>query len=190
MEEISFIFTPPTFGKKKELCSLNNLSRWYRHRKTEIKNEFKQMLGEWFLAEWDENPFTKADISYTILRKDGRKLDSDNLTIIYKWLQDFIVEQNYLVDDDHVRVILNPTQLYVEESVETSVLVTITLKETYIMTVNELRDAVATLHIELQTRIGPGQHVKSASASARKILGEIKNAVPQLRRDLITLDKG
>lgn len=190
MEEMRFIFTPPTYGKKQELCSLNNMSKWYRFHKTKIKHEFKLTLGEWFLPLWEDNPYTKAEISYTILRKDGKKLDSDNLTIIYKWLQDYIVEQNYLVDDDHVKVTLNPTQLNVEGEIETSVLVVIKLQEVYTMTVDELRDEVATLHVQLQTQIGKGQHVKAASGRVRKILGEIKNAVPQLRRDLVDLDKG
>ena len=94
-----------------------------------------------------------------------------------------------MVDDDSTKVTLHPTQLNVPGGVETSVHVKITLLRRYTMTVDELRDKVATLQIELQTRVGQGQHIKSASANVRKILGEIKNAVPQLRRDLVELDK-
>lgn len=188
MEEMRFVFTPPTYGKKKELCSLNNMSKWYRFKKTQIKEEFKISLGEWFLPLWEDNPYTKAEISYTILRKDGKKLDSDNLTIIYKWLQDLIVEQNYLVDDDHVKVILNPTQLHVEGEIETSVLVEIILKEVYTMTVDDLKLAAEAL-VDNLNNVGGDSHVKAASGRVRKILGEIKNATPQLRRDLVDLDK-
>ncbi len=187
-EKISFIFTPPSFGKKNELCSLNNLSRWYRFAKTKIKQDFKAELGEWYLPQWEDNPYTKAEIEYTILRKDGKKLDSDNLTIIYKWLQDLLVEQGYMVDDDSIRVILNPTQLHVEGSIETSVRVAITLKRKFIMTVEELKLTVGVLQSELE-RVGGEDHVKTASGRVRKILGEIKNATPDLRRTLIELDK-
>ena len=164
------------------------MSKWYRFHKTKIKNEFKLTLGEWFLPLWEDNPYTKAEISYTILRKDGKKLDSDNLTIVYKWLQDLIVEQNYLVDDDNVKVTLNPTQLNVEGEIETSVLVEIKLQEIYIMTVDELKAMVDILQSDLQNVDGE-THVKAASGRVRKALGEIKNAVPQLRRDLVELDK-
>lgn len=188
MEEIEFIFTPPTFGKKQELCSLNNLSRWYRFQKTRIKSDFKEMLGDWFLPEWEENPYTKAEISYTILRKDNRKFDSDNLTIIYKMLQDFLVEQNYISDDDHVKITLNPTQLNVEGSVETSVLVNIILKDRYTMTLEDLKENSEKLNEEMQTLFSD-KRTKTGSARIRKILVDIKKATPQLNRDLIALDK-
>ena len=187
-KKIEFIFTHPTFGKKNELCSLNNLSRWSRFAKTKLKAEFKNNLMEWSLPEWEDNPYTKARIEYTIRRKDGKKLDSDNLVIIYKWLQDLMVEQNYLVDDDQVKVTLHPTQLHVEGEIETSVHVTIHLYERYTMTITELKDAVVTLHADLEKVNGVVRN-KAASMRIRKILGDIKNATPQLRRDLVILDK-
>ncbi len=187
-EKIEFIFTPPTFGKKNELCSLNNISKWFRFAKTKLKAEFKNNLMEWSLPEWEDNPYTKAKIEYTIRRKDGKKLDSDNLVIIYKWLQDLMVEQNYLVDDDQVKVTLHPTQLHVEGEIETSVHVTIHLYERYTMTITELKDAVVTLHADLE-KVNGVVHNKAASMRVRKILGDIKNATPQLRRDLVELDK-
>ncbi len=187
--KIEFIFVPPTFGKKNELCTLNNASRWNRFAKTKIKHDFKQQITEWNLPPWEEhNPFTKAEIEYTILRKDGKKLDSDNVAYTYKWLQDILVEQNYLVDDDHVKVILNPTKLRVEGSIETSVSVKILLKEKFIMTVDELRIKLQDLGSEL-AKVGGDFHNKAASGRVRKILGEIKNATPDLRRQLVDLDK-
>ena len=191
MEEhkIEFIFVPPSFGKKNELATLNNVTRWLKFAQTKMKQELKTTLTEWSLPQWEENPFTQAEIGYTILRKDGRKIDSDNLAFSYKWLQDLLVENQYMTDDDKIRVVLNPTQLHVEGSLETSVHVTIHFKERFIMTIDTLRDKVAELQIAMQTQIGKGQHVKAASGRVRKILGEIKNATPQLRRDLIELDK-
>ena len=192
MEEqvIEFTFVPPYFGKKKPtLATLNNVTKWFGFAQTEMKEEFKTTLSDWSLPPWEENPYQSAEIEYRILRKNGRKIDSDNLAFSYKWLQDLLVENQYMVDDDSIKVTLHPTQLKVPGEVETSVHVKITLLRRYTMTIDELRDKVATLQIELQTRVGQGQHVKSASANVRKILGEIKNAVPQLRRDLVELDK-
>ena len=186
--KIQFVFVPPAFGKKNELATLNNISRWFKFAKTKMKDQFKSELSEWSLPPWeDDNPFTKAEIEYTILRKDGKKIDSDNLAFSYKWLQDLLVENGYMVDDDKIRVVLNPTQLHVEGSVETSVRVTITLKERYIMTVPELKALITSIASDLEN-VGE-DHVKAASARVRKALGEIKNATPQLRRDLVDLDK-
>jgi len=187
--KINFVFVPPSFGiRKPELVTLNNVTRWWKFAKTKIKDEFKAEISEWNLPEWDDNPFTKAEIEYTILRKDGYKLDSDNLAFTYKWLQDVLVENCYLVDDDKIRVVLNPTQLHVEGNVETSVRVAITFMEMNIMTITELKALVESLAIDLDN-VGDIDHNKRASARVRKALGEIKNATAQLRRDLVELDK-
>jgi len=187
--KIEFIFVPPCFGiRKPELVTLNNVTKWWKFLKTKIKDEFKAELSDWSLPTWEENPYTKAEIEYTILRNNGFKLDSDNLAFTYKWLQDLLVENSYLIDDDHTKVILNPTLLHVEGSVETSVRVVITLKERYIMTVSELKNVVHNLQKDLDNVDGDG-HKKPSSARVRKALGEIKNATPQLRRDLVELDK-
>ena len=191
MEEykVSFNFVPPAFGKKNELCTMNNHSRWGRFAKTKIKQEFQDMISEWSLPPWeDENPFTKAEMECTILRKDGKKLDSDNLAFTYKWLQDILVLNGYLIDDDQVKVTLNPTRLNVEGEVETSVHVDIRLYERFEMTVEELKAKVEQLVKELEN-VGGENHVKAASGRVRKILGEIKNATPELRRQLVALDK-
>jgi len=190
MEEhkIQFVFVPPAFGKKNELATLNNITRWFKFAKTKMKDQFKSELTDWSLPPWEENPYTKATVEYTILRSNGFKLDSDNLAFSYKWLQDLLVENNYMVDDDKIRVVLNPTQLHVEGNVETSVRVVITFKERYIMTVDELKALIDAIQTDLALVDGDG-HKKPASARVRKALGEIKNATPQLRRDLIDLDK-
>jgi len=188
-EQIDFIFVPPSFGiRKPALATLNNVSKWWGFAQTKMKQSFKAELQDWSLPIWEENPYTEAHIEYTILRSNGFKLDSDNLAFSYKWLQDLLVENGYLVDDDKIRVVLNPTQLHVEGNVETSVRVAITLKEKYIMTVDELKALIGAIQKDLEKIDGEG-HKKPASARVRKALGEIKNATPQLRRDLIELDK-
>jgi len=186
--KVSFNFVPPAFGKKNELCTMNNHSRWGRFAKTKIKQEFQDMISEWSLPPWEDNPFTKAEMECTILRKDGKKLDSDNLAFTYKWLQDILVLNNYLVDDDHVKVTLNPTRLNVKGEVETSVHVEIRLYERFTMTIEELKAAMAKLEKELEN-VGGENHVKAASLRARKILSEMKNAIPGLRKQLLDLDK-
>ncbi len=192
MEErkLTFVFVPPSFGiKNPQLVTLNNVTRWWKFAKTKIKDEFKAELSDWNLPlVEDDNPYTKAEIEYTILRSNGYKIDSDNLAFTYKWLQDLLVENGYLIDDDKIRVVLNPTLLHVEGAVETSVRVEITLKEKYIMTVSELKNIVHNLQLDLEKVDGEG-HMKPASARVRKALGEIKNATPELRRSLIELDK-
>ena len=186
--DLSFVFVPPSFGKKKELCTLNNMSRWYRFSKTKIKAEFKAMINEWYIPRNTGNPYKSAYVKYTILRKDGRKIDSDNLTIIYKWLQDLLVENDYLVDDDQVMVLLNPTVLNVNGNVETSVQVNIKFFERYEMTIQQLKINVDALQNELKN-VGGENHVKAAGSRARILLGDIKKATPDLRRDIMELDK-
>ncbi len=56
------------------------------------------------------------------------------------------------------------------------------------MNIDELRDKIEALAFELDN-VGGEIHNRSASRRARLILGEIKNATPQLRKDLVELDK-
>ena len=56
------------------------------------------------------------------------------------------------------------------------------------MTIDKLRDKLLELNNEL-LNVGGEEHVKAASKRARMILGEIKNAVPQLRKELRELDR-
>ncbi len=188
--KIEFIFTPPSFGiRKPELATLNNVTKWWGFAQTKMKQEFKTVLTDWSLPTVeDDNPYLRAEIEYTILRKNGIKIDSDNLAFSYKWLQDLLVENGYMVDDDKIRVVLNPTRLRVEGNIETSVHVKIRLYERYEMTVDELKAVIINIGLDLE-KVDGDQHTKPASARVRKALGEIKNATPELRRALIILDK-
>ena len=194
MEErkLEFIFTPPSFGiRKPELATLNNVTKWWGFAQTKMKQEFKAVLTDWSLPTVeDDNPYLKAEIEYTILRKNGIKIDSDNLAFSYKWLQDLLVENGYMVDDDKIRVVLNPTRLRVEGNIETSVHVTIRLYERYEMTIDELKALIDVIQFDLEkVDTEDGSHGKPASMRIRKALGEIKNATPELRRALIERDK-
>ena len=186
---IQFTFTPPSFGKQNKLCTTNTISQWYRFAKTKIKQEFQVEITEWHLPQWENNPYTKADIEFTVLRKDGKNIDSDSFSVsCYKWLRDMLVTNGYLLDDNMVKQTMNPTQLHVEGSVETSVACKITLYERYEMTLEELKETIAKITNELENNIGGDVHVKAASLRVRNMLGEIKNATPQLRADLRELD--
>ena len=191
MEEervIQFVFTPPLFGNKNELASLNNHTKWAKFAQTKMKQEFKEVISDWSLPPWEDNPFLTAELEFTILRTNKKKFDNINFAYAYKWLEDLLVENNYLLDDDQNKIVLNPTQLDVEGSVETSISVVITLYERFEMTIDELKAKVTQLNLELEN-VGEDTHVKAASGRVRSLLGEIKNATPQLRRDLIALDK-
>ena len=56
------------------------------------------------------------------------------------------------------------------------------------MTIKELRIVADSLVTELK-KVGEENHLKPSSKEVRLILGKIKNATPQLRRDLLELDK-
>ncbi len=56
------------------------------------------------------------------------------------------------------------------------------------MTVEELKIVATQLVAELEN-VGGENHVKAACGRARMILGDLKNATPQLRRDLKMMDK-
>ena len=131
--DLEIVFTPAMMGYKRksdELVSNNNLSKWWRHSKTRIKNTFQDYLKEWYLPIWEEDPYRWAEIHFTILRKNYVKMDSDALSSsTYKWAIDVLTIQGYLSDDDICRVVLNPTELGVSGNIETSVKMQIKFKE-------------------------------------------------------------
>ncbi len=190
--DLEIVFTPAMIGSKKksqEVCSTNNISRWWRHSKTKIMNQFKQDMREWFIPEWQDNPYRYAEIHFTILRTNNRKMDPDSLgPSTYKWTIDLLTELNYIIDDDQCMVVLHPTELNCDGTIETSVRMQIKLFERVSMTIDELKEAANNLVAELE-QVGGENHVKAASGRARMILGDLKNATPQLRRDLKSLDK-
>ncbi len=190
--DLDIVFTPAVIGSKKksqEVCSTNNISRWWRHSKTKIMSQFKHDMREWFIPKWLDNPYRSAEIHFTILRTNKRKMDPDSLgPSTYKWTIDLLVEQGMIIDDDQCMVVLHPTKLDCPGTIETSVRMQVKLFERIEMTIEELKVAVNALADELKD-VGGENHVKAACGRARMILGDLKNVVPQLRRDLKTLDK-
>lgn len=175
--------------KSDEIATTNNLSKWWRQAKTRIKNNFQDDLKEWFLPEHEDNPYRWAEIHFTILRTNDRKMDSDSLgPSTYKWAIDLLTIQGYILDDDQCRVVQHPTKLSVDGNIETSVKMQVKFFERFEMTIPELTSLVAKLNEELTLR-DSDKRTKAGSARIRGYLGEIKNATPQLRRDLVEADK-
>lgn len=190
--DLDIVFTPAMIISSKktdEVCSTNNISRWWRHGKTKIMGKFKQDMREWFLPEWHDNPYRWAEIHFTILRTNQRKMDPDSLgPSTYKWAIDLLTEQGYTVDDDRNKVIFNPTQLGCEGKIETSVRMQAIFYERVEMDIDELKILAKDLVSNLE-KVGDENHVKAASGRVRNILTDIRNSTPQLKRDLVTLDK-
>ena len=191
IEELEFVFTPPLIGSgkhKNKLALMNTHHLWGPYYGTKIKSELKDTLREWYLPERDENPFLKATVHFTILRNNYIRIDADSMSFVNKWFLDTLTEQGYLVDDDRVRVILEPPILGQKTEVETQVKVLIKLEEKYHMTLEELAQKAKQLNEEMEIFFSD-KRTKAGSARIRKILGEIKNATPDLRRELVAEDK-
>lgn len=190
--DLEIVFTPAMLGLKRksdEVASTNNLSKWWKHSKAKIMTSFKNNMKEWFISEFEDNPYRWAEINFTIMRTNNRKMDPDSLgPSTYKWTIDLLTEQGYIVDDDRCRVILHPTELNCKGTIETSVRMQVKLFERIEMDIKELKLAAQQLVTELEN-VGGETHIKAACGRVRMILGDLKNATPQLRRDLKELDK-
>lgn len=190
--DIDVVFPPAMLGYKRksdEVASTNNLSKWWKQSKTRIKENFKTIIKEWYLPEWDGNIYRRAEVHYTILRTNYRGMDSDALgPSTYKWALDCLTEQGYITDDDQCKVVLNPTLLGQSGNVETMIRMQIKLLERQDMTVDELKEAVVILNNELE-RVGGTDNVKASCNRARKLLVEIRNATPELSLELNEMAK-
>lgn len=108
-----------TTGKVTEqLCTLNNFSRWGRFGKAKIKEEYKQMLQDFFIPEPGGEALDSMIIEFSILRHNKRKIDVDNLIYNQKFILDLLQDMNWLVDDDQVTIIVVPS-VYVNGLSET-----------------------------------------------------------------------
>lgn len=186
MEELEFIYTPPLIGAgkhKAQLVAMNNHDKWGKFYATRIKSEFKDTLKEWYLPERDENPYQKAEVTFTILRNNNIRIDADAMSFVNKWFLDTLTEQGYLVDDDKVRVVLEPPVMGLKSSVETQVRVHILLKDKFIMTVPDLAVQITGLDKELNLFFSD-KRTKAGAERIRRTLEELKLAVPQLRKDI------
>ncbi len=124
--DLEIVFTPAMLIRKRKsdvVTTVNNQSLWWRHTKTKIMQSFKSNMKEWYIPISEIGQYRWAEIHFTILRTNGRKIDSDALSSsTYKWTIDLLVERKFLSDDDQCRIVLNPTKLHCKGTIETSVL--------------------------------------------------------------------
>ena len=121
--DLEWICPFPTIGKGKkanQLCTVNNLPYFYRYGITRIKNTFKEQLKEWYIPKHTGEPTRSALVIFRIKRKNKKRIDPDSAALPQKWIADVLVEQGYLIDDDQIRYILEPTE-YSCEGVDTSI---------------------------------------------------------------------
>jgi len=93
----------------EQLCTLNNYQRWIRWNKTEIKNQYKQLLSDFFIPEPESEPRDKILLHYQVLRHNKRRIDSMNVIAFSdKWCLDLMVDIGHLIDDDKCTHIIEP----------------------------------------------------------------------------------
>ena len=80
------------------LCTLNNVGRWIKFRVTDIKNEYKSGLKEYYIPEPDA-VYDSLTIDYRIIRHTNRTVDKDNIIFALKWLADTLEELGYVKND-------------------------------------------------------------------------------------------
>ena len=107
-------------GKYSEiLISLNNIPRWYRWKKSEIKNEYKSMLKEFYIPE-PELKYKTLVLQYRILRHTKTRFDQDNAIFAIKFILDTLEDMQYIDDDRYVNIQSFPT-LYDKSLSETMI---------------------------------------------------------------------
>ncbi len=110
--------------KTEQICSLNNTGRWIKFGITKIKNEYKDILRDFYIPD-AEHTYDTCLITYKILRHNKRKVDADGITPWSgKWFQDSLVDTNHLSDDDKVYYAVAPAE-YTENLIETQLEVTV-----------------------------------------------------------------
>lgn len=129
MALIDITFIAPKIGAgrfKNQYATTNTIPNWYRYYKPKISQAFKLMLKEWYLPEYDNEAFECATVTFKIKRNFKRKMDPDAFgASAFKWAIDMLVEQKYLIDDDKVRIILEPTELGCVDTSETVIHMTV-----------------------------------------------------------------
>jgi len=80
------------------LCTLNNVTKWIRWNKTEIKNTYKTNLKEMYFPE-PEEIYPELTINYRLIRHNNTRLDKDNIIFALKWIADSLEELGYIKDD-------------------------------------------------------------------------------------------
>lgn len=96
-QNLLFEFHTPLPKYKEQVISLNNINKWYRFQSSKIKNEYKELLKDWYIPTPD-NTYEALYIEFHLYRHNKRTLDSDNLGFIIKWTIDAIKEINWKID--------------------------------------------------------------------------------------------
>lgn len=99
----------PLAKYKNQLISLNNVSKWQRYSAKKVKDEYKQMLKDFYLVENENDAYKTLTVKFEIIRHNNRKFDADNGAYSYKWIIDTLVELGWLLDDDQVRYEVEPS---------------------------------------------------------------------------------
>lgn len=60
----------------QRIALINNLHKWFRHQKTEVKNNYKELLNDFYIPAPMEK-FNAGSIKFIIQRETKAKLDSD-----------------------------------------------------------------------------------------------------------------
>jgi len=118
-----FQFQTPCPKYKEQVISLNNISKWHRFHSSKIKNEFKDLLKEWYIPT-PEKQYESIYVEFMLYRHNKRTLDSDNLGFQIKWIIDAIKETEnedildnkskpitWIIDDDKVKYSVEPAIL-------------------------------------------------------------------------------
>jgi hypothetical protein len=109
------------------LCTLNNVTQWIRYSKTKIKNDYKDLLKDFFIPE-PEKQYNALNIQYRIIRDTKRNLDKDNVVFALKWISDTLEDLGYVKNDNVVNFESYDT-LYDKQASETMLEIRIAIGE-------------------------------------------------------------
>lgn len=115
---------PKGRGKNKnKVASLNQVPKWHWSDVARVKQEFKEIIADWYISSNHGEPLKSMTIVFELFRHDNRIFDSDNLGFIIKWTIDTIKESGWLIDDDQITYLVRPSVLdrsLIESSVRVS----------------------------------------------------------------------
>lgn len=112
---------PKGRGKNKnKIATLNEVPKWHWSSVSKVKNDYKDLIKDWYLEDWNKEPLGSMTVVFSIERHNKRILDSDNIGFIIKWVLDAIKETGTLVDDDQITYTVNPS-IVVEGLVESQI---------------------------------------------------------------------
>ena len=106
-----FIFKVPypyiNKRKNKSLLTLNNWNKIHWSQRNKIKNAFKEQLKEWFIPYSSRN---SEALKLTLqLITPQRHIDAINLALVIKWIEDVLIEKNWILDDKNNTIVILPT---------------------------------------------------------------------------------